>query len=300
APGGGAPGGGPGGGSGGGTSGPSDGGDDAGRSDSGVPDAGGSDGGTPDAGPSDAGPRDAGASDAGPCNGALLCETFESWPQGAVTGPQRGWTPRQTHASLQVAPGPGDGGLALRVDLPGQADSDGTIALPLTGLFPTKGYHLFARVWLYGEQLPSTATYARHGFVSVEGTNPGTTDSAHVATRHDQGRQPYFNYFVNPPFIDCACCATPTPPLPVQEWVCYELELDDATSSAKLYFDGGATPVTQMSMKGTFCGDGNTQRVWAFPTLGSLRLGIYAFDAAPLRVWLDDVAVSSTRVGCAR
>ena len=63
-------------------------------------------------------------------------------------------------------------------------------------------------------------------------------------------------------------------------------------------FDGATQPALEVLQKGNYCGDGNTDRLWAFPTLETLAIGIHSYDAYAYRMWIDDVAYGTARLGC--
>jgi hypothetical protein len=76
--------------------------------------------------------------------------------------------------------------------------------------------------------------------------------------------------------------------VPKNQWVCLEWEIDVPNSTVNVWLNGST--VTQLSS--------NTQQLSSSPAIGELGFGLLGSTAGD--VWLDEIAVDSTRVTCAR
>ena len=241
----------------------------------------------------DAGTPDAGAPDAGPpCSVGDWCEDFE-------TGGDAGWTSRvEEDAGLFLAePPPGSltPGHALRVEVErGRA----TMQLAPDRFFPSDaGYHVFGRALFFGERMPADTESKRHGWVTLEGTSPMHGSYSQVGFRHDSGRSPFGNFFVLTPWQDCwAIGQTGAQPTPVGRWFCYEWEFDAIGNALRMWQDGML--MVDVAGTGSGCTDGMASRPWVLPARPSVGIGLYTYDEVSLRAWVDDVVLSSSRVGC--
>ncbi|MEN9578739.1 MAG: hypothetical protein RJA70_1748 [Pseudomonadota bacterium] len=82
-------------------------------------------------------------------------------------------------------------------------------------------------------------------------------------------------------------------PFPTERWMCWELELRREGKVMNLWIEGQLAPSAALPANA-----GN--QPFVFPVFSSLEIGInhpHPEAVAP-EVWLDDVALSSTRIGC--
>ena len=87
-------------------------------------------------------------------------------------------------------------------------------------------------------------------------------------------------------------------PLPTGTWQCVEIAVNGGAGTADTWLNG--TPVPGLHADGTPTQDVDGQwyaKAW-HPTLTSLALGWESYSGATDTVWYDDVAVSSSRIGC--
>jgi hypothetical protein len=89
-------------------------------------------------------------------------------------------------------------------------------------------------------------------------------------------------------------------PLPAQRWTCIEFRLDQSQGTLATWVDGVAPPGLQQDGLAT----PEVDQAWLSrlpgwrPNINLLRLGWEAYGGATNTVWIDDVAISSTRIGC--
>ena len=237
----------------------------------------------------DAAPADAGrAIDAGsePECDALLCDGFESGDIDASV-----WTVIAERAEVRVDDTrAAHGRYALHVTAEGVA-SNGIIRERAT--FPVAGnaFYVRAYVWL-ARPLPIT----NFNVITAAGTIAGTSESAsyrmggQAVPWGDPGapRVLRANY---QPLDRPQRSATE---VPRGRWACWEWHVDGANDAARFWLDGERLrdlDITRDTRPGP----------WAAPEYARLDLGFgHGHDdpAERFEVWIDDVVVSTTRIGC--
>jgi hypothetical protein len=84
-----------------------------------------------------------------------------------------------------------------------------------------------------------------------------------------------------------------------QAWFCREIEIDQTHKSIAAWVDGVAIAGLVVDATPTPDVDGQwlSDASWA-PKLTDLRLGWESYAGQADTLWIDDVAVSATRIGC--
>ena len=88
---------------------------------------------------------------------------------------------------------------------------------------------------------------------------------------------------------------------PSQRWACVEWEFDGNKNEMHLWFDGALLADADIVGQGTRCvNSGDLGKPWTAPTFANLILGWqqYQTSTGPLELWMDDVAIGTTRIGC--
>ena len=89
-----------------------------------------------------------------------------------------------------------------------------------------------------------------------------------------------------------------TPPL--QQWACLEWMMDSDTDETRFYWDGVEHPSLRTS-PGVQHG-GNSNVMWDVPPITSVWLGWWFYQGNTANqsfdVWIDEVALDATRIGC--
>ncbi len=258
-----------------------------------APQSGGSDGGTP----SDVASNDA----AKPPAGAVASDDFESMTLGAITSARSGWYPTGKMGTISISDVQAHSGTqSLRFESRG--DGHLWAGFKTAGLFPTQGYNMFGRVWVFAEKAAAATGGHRHGFFQMRGESPRWKGvDAAFTLRADGARVPSINYFSNPPWIDAAGNAVKSPPpYPAASWFCMEWQFDEPKGQIRFYRDGNASPWVVIDRKGGFCGCNASFDPWVFPQLEEVRLGIYDLEhqKGALAFFFDDFALGAERLGC--
>jgi hypothetical protein len=88
-------------------------------------------------------------------------------------------------------------------------------------------------------------------------------------------------------------------PVPANQWACIEWEYDGAHNETRFWWDGVEHP----SMHTTSTLHGGIQSVpYVLPTFTNLKIGwmLYQMPVSPTTfdVWIDEIAIDTTRIGC--
>jgi len=144
-----------------------------------------------------------------------------------------------------------------------------------TGLVPSQTYHSAYRL---GGQHPimNGSTFAGSQLMA----NYETPDS----------------YSGNGPGSDCWRHASGVV-LPTARWSCVEWSYDGPNNAITMWLDG--TQVLSVRDTGDGCVNQMASYPWTAPAFDTLRLGWESYQTDGARtLWLDDVAISTERVGC--
>ena len=233
----------------------------------------GPDGAAPEGGQVDSGPPgpEAGGPSLCATAGLLFCDGFESglaqWGADAVGG----------HSSP-------DGAHVFRGKNALHASVD---AIPQTGTVYARQQHdqlwpadVFVRVFLYQASPMPPATY---DFVELVGAGPPFPG---VELRGQRPDALAATAFVAPNLNWASATA-----LPLDRWACLEMEMDATSATFRAWLDDA--PVADMTQTFTT----------PVPTYGILKVGLAYYQAAaqgPTELWIDEVAVDGTRIGCAK
>jgi hypothetical protein len=223
---------------------------------------------------------------------ALFCEDFEDLAVGAVP----------TNAGFEID----NGGATLSID---GTVAQGSRSLHIASMgssfgfirttFSPPGNSFFGRVRLRVQSFPTAPNYAH--FILVEATGTGSNgqvrpvggqfidgegETALWGVGNDRGSSGDWTSW------------QPSAPAVSGEWICYEWQMRAADNNIDVWLDGVAQPA--LSVSSTTRRDYNDGPAFAFPTFQSIRFGWWLFQPndGMRDVWLDDIAIAPTRIGC--
>ncbi len=253
-------------------------------------------GGGPDAAPgADADPAggpDAGGQGAGCADTTLLfCEDFEALPLGPATSDR--WSSDTSGGSLAIDATQARGTRALHV----HTDGNGRAYLRLSPFAPP-GNSFFGRMYVWATEFPSAPDYAHFTLVEAAGAQPGVvrpiggqfipapTSKSLWGTGSDGGATGDWTNWQE------------SAPTEAGRWLCMEWELRASDNSIQVWIDGVAKPELSVSTQA----HGGNPVDFVFPTFTSLWFGWWLYQSGPtpgqFDLWLDDLAVATTRIGC--
>jgi len=228
----------------------------------------------------------------GSCQGALFCEDFESYAVGGLPAGARWSNETGGGATLGIDGTNVRGARSLHV-----RTADGGHGYIRVNNFSAPGNSFFGRVQLLVNSFPTSPDYAH--FVLVEATGaggglvrpvggqyiPGQGATALWGVGNDQGGSGDWTSW------------QPTVPTVSSRWICYEWQMRAADNNIDVWLDGVAQPA--LSVASTMRRDYNGAR-FAFPTFNTIWFGWWQFQASSTvrDVYLDDLALATTRIGC--
>jgi hypothetical protein len=247
-----------------------------------------------------AGAATAGNAGRGPCTGAdlLFCEDFDGLPTGG--GSSLNWGIDTRNGTLTVerrgvrGGGHGRGGnKVLRV----HTEDNGRAFLRVDD-FSAPGNRFFGRMRLRVDAFPTAPDWAH--FTLVEATGSGSSEVV----------RPIGGQYV--PTLDRSLWGVgadggPTgdwtnwresAPVVEDRWQCVEWQLDAADNRVAVWWDGVANPELTASTNS----HGGNQVPFVLPTVDTVKIGwqLYQGGTTPERfdLWIDDLALGTSRLGC--
>jgi len=225
------------------------------------------------------------------CGGsAFFCEDFESFAAGTPAANAK-WRPEGTLSIDGTMAKGGTRSLHLQ-------PNGGQNARIVLSSFAPPGNSFYGRMNVFVQQFPTAPAYSH--FVLVEATG---SSGEHVRPIGGQfipeGNGPSTYWGVGSDQGATGDWTKWEPRIPTQDarWLCMEWRMNAADSSVRVLIDG--TEQTALAVSSTNHGGNGT---FNFPTFNGIWLGWWNFQAgttpAQFNVWLDDIVLSSDRVGC--
>lgn len=250
---------------------------------------------------------------ADPCATAIFCDDFESYTAGSPPGGK--WDNNQTNGSVAVDTGKARSGKnAVKISADAATDYRSVmISLSDPSLLPASGNDLYGRMMFFLESAPTGTVHwtfidgsgpvAGKGYDSIYrygGQLPITSNGNFVGSQLMANYETPDSYQTPPvgPGSDCWLHSDMVV-VPVGKWSCAEWQFDGPNNTMRFWLDG--MPVDSLTMSGTGQGCVNQAATfpWDAPTFQQIDLGFESYQMDDARVlWIDDVALSTQRVGC--
>ncbi len=190
----------------------------------------------------------------------------------------------------------------------GAAYRRGYFAVHQPPVFPAAAAELYGRVMVWLAEAPRARGSTVH-WTMVQGEGRSRDDTFNSLYRyggqHQQGLGLMANYETTPP-VRSDCWQHSARRLPVQRWVCVEWRFRVASNEMQLWLDGEEVPElhvvdrAQGEQSGCLASEALGGQWLAPPAFQSLYLGWerYQDTLNDQDVWLDEVAVGQSRIGC--
>jgi hypothetical protein len=261
-----------------------------GGSSNGVPTSGT---GASDAGASGDASSEGGAAVAGCLATDFFCDDFDSYALGNATSTK--WTNDLANGTLTIDDTRARAGKSLKV----HTNGNGRALMRINAFAPTNN-SFYGRMRLWVNELPSAPNYAHYTLVEAAGTGnstlvrpvggqfiAGAGNKKMWGVGSDQGPTGDWTRWKE------TAVAEP------QKWVCMEWQLDATDNTVRIWIDGVAKPEMTVSTKDH---DGNKAQDFVFPKFDKIAVGWWLYQANPtpamFDLWIDDLTLRSTRVGC--
>ena len=234
----------------------------------------------------------------------LLFDDFEAHETGRAPGPP--WK-EETYKSGAVVTVDGrhtfSGSQAMHVVAPAGANyRRGYVAIHLRGTFPQLQSGMFGRAMVWLDEVPGASPVH---WTLLQGEGRSADDRYNSIYRlgllEQGGRQLMANFETTPPVkTDCRQRSALT--LPVRRWACIEWRFEAASDESQFWIDGNEiTHVKGRATAADACRGHDLEDRWlAPPRFDSLYMGFerYGDTVNDQNLWIDDVALSTRRVGC--
>jgi hypothetical protein len=223
--------------------------------------------------------------------GAIFCEDFEALAVGTATG-TNSWRPDGGTLSIDSQVAQGSRSLHL------QPNGGQFSRIVLTSFAPSNN-SFFGRMKVFVQQFPTAPAFSHFVLVEVTG-NSGERVRPIGGQFIPEGNGPSTYWGVG---ADGGATGdwTQWQPRVLTEnarWICMEWQMSAADNSVHVFIDGTERPELGVSTNS----NGGSGAPFTFPTFNNIWLGWWNFQGgttpAQFNVWLDDIVLSSERVGC--
>jgi hypothetical protein len=228
----------------------------------------------------------------GNCAGLLLCEDFESY----TAAPGMPWTVRKNAQGNVTIDGAQhkSGTKAAKFTTTGAMDYQQAY-ISLDKIFPVANNAFYGRMLIYTTKAPNDGVH----WTNIQGEGPAAMGIARADVRYGGQHQQSLmaNYDSSGPKSDCWQHSQTK--MPEGKWACMEWYFEGATNTQKFWLDGKAIDDLTVVGQGQGCIAHDTADKWLFPSFSRLYLGFESYQHDdPREVWIDDVALSTTKIGC--
>ncbi|HEX6636231.1 MAG TPA: hypothetical protein VF033_01130 [Steroidobacteraceae bacterium] len=237
----------------------------------------------------------------------LFTEDFEHHSAGQLPGAP--WK-EETYKSGAVIAVDGahafSGSQALHVLTPrGAQYRRGYVAIHLAGPVPAAQAAMYGRAMIWLDDAPVSVTHQPVHWTLLQGEGRSADDRYNAIYRlgveGERGLGLMANYETTPP-VTTDCKQHSTRELPLRRWACVEWHMSVASQEMEFWLDGQpVTHVIQRAARANACRGNDLDGEWrAPPKFDSLYLGFerYADSANDQNLWVDDVVLSTARIGC--
>jgi hypothetical protein len=237
----------------------------------------------------------------------LFSDDFESHTAGQLPGAP--WK-EETYQSGAVINIDGQrafsGKQALHVFTPrGAKYRRGYVAIHLGKPVPEAQSGMFGRAMVWLDEAPvSLLKQENVHWTLLQGEGRSADDRYNAIYRlgveWQQGTQLMANYETTPP-VSTDCKQQSRRRLPVRRWACVEWHMEVASQEMEFWLDGKPVTRVKRSAGPQACRGQDLGAEWrAPPKFDSLYIGFerYADSANDQNLWIDDVVLSKSRVGC--
>ncbi len=226
------------------------------------------------------------------CNGALFCDDFE-----AYTGtPGAPWAVKKNAQGNVIIDGAQhrSGTKAVKFTTTG-ADSYQQAYISLASIFPVAQNAFYGRMMIYATQAANDGVHWT--MIQGEGAAAGGITNAMVRYGGQQQKRLMANYDSTGKKSDCWKHSATT--MPEAKWACMEWYFDGATNTQKFWLDNTAVEDLTVTGQGEGCVAQETEGKWVYPAFSRILLGWESYQTdAPREVWIDDVAIGTSKIGC--
>jgi len=232
--------------------------------------------------------------------GAILCDDFETYTSAADLA--AAWTVTTTGATLKVETSkPFKGAQGVHISAAGGTPV-GSLMKQGAPLFPIAGNSFYGRLMVWVNQVPTGAVHWNN--IQSSGIMANSTQTSKYGWGGMYGTIMAGYTIRNNPtdanaVVDCSKSSTMT--LPPKRWVCVEWQFDGAGNEMHYWFDGQLLTDVDVIKTGSKCVTPEPPAgLWQAPVFNNLTIGWLQYQSSGVAIdmWMDDLVVNTTRVGC--
>ena len=232
-------------------------------------------------------------------DGDLFCENFESFTGTSATSSE--WSIESNAATASIDNTHAFGNRALHL-----ATTNNGMAFLVPNTFSPQGNSFYGRMRLWVDAFPTQPDYAHFTMVEASGSNSGTLVRP-VGGQYIPGKAndtPLWGVGSDGGSTGDWTAWQETTPTAGGQWICMEWQMDASNNAVNIWIDGVAKPELSVSTHDYGTQYTDTTNAFTFPSFNKIRLGwqLYQGGSTPpnFDIWLDDLALGSTRVGCSQ
>lgn len=242
------------------------------------------------------------------CAGAIYCDDFEAYATGPASTLGSVWSVRTSSGTVSVDETQHrSGSKAVKFTTEGKGGvKTAFLALKGASIFPVPGNTFYGRMLFFLESAPTDDVHWT--LFQATGTVPGETYRAQYRYGGQyalaEGNQWMANYETPDsyagvgPSSDCWLHSNGAV-IPTARWACVEWKFDGAQNQMSFWLDGVAYDDLSMLGTGQGCVAQDETFPWTAPTFSELEIGWESYQSDAARtLYIDDVAISTSRIGC--
>lgn len=168
-------------------------------------------------------------------------------------------------------------------------------------IFPAAAQEMYGRSMMYLQAIPGVMSHWT--FIQGEGPSADGTHNAlyRYGGQHQNGAQLMANYETTTNAVSTDCWDHSASVMPTATWTCVEWRFAVATNEMQFWLNGTELTDIHVTQQGEGCVGNSLNGQWiAPPAFETLYLGWehYQLPTNPIDLWIDDVVISTERVGC--
>ncbi|HXK19784.1 MAG TPA: hypothetical protein VNG33_18360, partial [Polyangiaceae bacterium] len=167
--------------------------------------------------------------------------------------------------------------------------------ISLDKIFPVMNNAFYGRMMLYTTKAPNDGVH----WTNIQGEGVATMGITRADVRYGGQHQQSLMANYDSSGLKSDCWQHSQTKMPEAKWACIEWYFEGATNTQKFWLDGKAIDDLTVVGQGQGCIAHDTGDKWIFPTFSRLYLGLESYQQDdPREVWIDDVALGTTKLGC--
>lgn len=233
-----------------------------------------------------------------PCASALLCDGFDDDVVGMAPG--QPWKTEANGGAVAVSDARAfSGDKSVHVSNTQGQYKRAYFSVDGAPVFPPAGAELYGRLMMWVDKSPADGVH----WTFIQGEGPSNDGSYDIFYRYGGQHQGKLMANFETEGVASDCWNHSATAMPTQTWTCLEWRFNTATDEMQFWLNGTEVAdlhVVGQGNDGSGCVAQSWANLWPAPKqFEVLRLGLEKYqDDGPLDLWIDDVAIGASRLGC--